>query len=182
MRHASTAEETHVMAKPTGKGGSVHATRNDLPSNAKTVSIGVLQACLLDAIDLGNATRQAHWTVRGPNFIAAHEMLGGFYGDLVTGADDIAERIVQLGGQPDGTSQAVAGGSRLSAYPAEIAAEQAHFTALAERYAAVGKALRAGIDTTNAAGDADTADLLTGQSRDLDKKLWFLEAHLAPGK
>ena len=170
------------MAKASSKGGTVHATRNDVPSNAKSVSIGVLQACLLDAIDLANATRQAHWTVRGPNFIAVHEMLGGFYGDLVTGADDIAERIVQLGGQPDGTSQAVTGGTRLPAYPADIAAEQAHFAALADRYAAVAKALRAGIDTTDEAGDADTADLLTGQSRDLDKKLWFLEAHLSPGK
>ena len=80
------------MAKASSKGGTVHATRNDVPSNAKSVSIGVLQACLLDAIDLANATRQAHWTVGGPNFIAVHEMLGGFYGDLVTGADDIAER------------------------------------------------------------------------------------------
>ena len=74
------------------------------------------------------------------------------------------------------------GGTRLPAYPADIAAEQAHFAALADRYAAVAKALRAGIDTTDEAGDADTADLLTGQSRDLDKKLWFLEAHLSPGK
>ena len=42
----------------------------------------------------------------------------------------------------------------------------------------VGKALRDGIDETDDAGDADTSDLLTELSRDIDKKLWMLEAHL----
>ena len=41
-----------------------------------------------------------------------------------------------------------------------------------------GKAVRAAIDETAKLGDADTADLFTGISRDLDKYLWFLEAHL----
>jgi starvation-inducible DNA-binding protein len=41
-----------------------------------------------------------------------------------------------------------------------------------------GKAVRSAIDDTGKLGDADTADLFTGISRDLDKYLWFLEAHL----
>src|SRR4051812_25697624 len=50
------------------KAAKTHTTRNDVPSNAKQVSIGVLQACLVDTIDLYNATRQAHWNVKGPHF------------------------------------------------------------------------------------------------------------------
>jgi starvation-inducible DNA-binding protein len=50
--------------------------------------------------------------------------------------------------------------------------------ALTERYAKVANAVRAAIDETDEAGDADTADLLTGFSRALDKALWFLEAHV----
>jgi len=169
------------MAKAETK-APVHRTRNDVPSNAKQVSIGVLQACLFDTIDLYNATRQAHWNVKGPSFIAIHEMLGTFYDALQVAADDQAERIVQLGGQAMGTTQAIAGGTRLPAYPTDAVSIQDHLTALADRYAAVAKALRAGIDATDEAGDADTADLLTGQSRDIDKKLWMLEAHLEPGK
>jgi starvation-inducible DNA-binding protein len=38
--------------------------------------------------------------------------------------------------------------------------------------------VREAIDTAAAAGDADTADLFTGISRELDKQLWFVEAHL----
>lgn len=157
-------------------------TRNDVPGNAKQVSIGVLQACLTDTIDLYNATRQAHWNVKGPNFIGMHEMLQTFYTDLEQTADDMAERIVQLGGNAVGTTQALASGTRLPAYPTDLQAIPDHVAALADRYAQVAKSLREGIDSTDDAGDADTADLLTGASRGIDKKLWMLEAHLAPAK
>jgi len=49
---------------------------------------------------------------------------------------------------------------------------------LIERYGKIASAVRAAIDETANAGDADTADLLTALSRALDKNLWFLEAHL----
>ncbi len=41
-----------------------------------------------------------------------------------------------------------------------------------------GKAVRTAIAETDELGDVDTADLFTGISRDVDKYLWFLEAHL----
>jgi starvation-inducible DNA-binding protein len=41
-----------------------------------------------------------------------------------------------------------------------------------------GKLVREAIDKTGALGDADTADLSTGISRDIDKRLWLIEAHL----
>jgi len=166
------------MAKPDTK-TTVNPTRNDLPSNAKQVSIGVLQACLVDAVDLYNGTRQAHWNLKGPNFIGLHLMLEKFYGEVQEGADELAERIVQLGGVAMGTSQAIASGTRLPPYPTDLQMALDHVKALADRYAMVAKALREGIDSTDEAGDADTADLLTSQSRDIDKKLWMLEAHLA---
>ncbi|HEY4249890.1 MAG TPA: DNA starvation/stationary phase protection protein Dps [Roseomonas sp.] len=155
-------------------------THNDVADNAKKVSIGVLQACLNDAIDLTNATRQAHWNVKGPHFSALHALFENFYNQLFEGADEIAERIVQLGGVAYGTTQAVGAGTRLEAYPTELLAGMDHVRALVQRYAQVGKALRAGVDETDEAGDADTADLLTGQSRAIDKAVWMLEAHLAP--
>ena len=55
-----------------------HQTHNDLPSNAKAVSIAILNARLADAIDLALLTKQAHWNIKGPNFIALHEMIDGF--------------------------------------------------------------------------------------------------------
>ncbi|HVC51206.1 MAG TPA: hypothetical protein VND87_04215 [Stellaceae bacterium] len=46
-----------------------------------------------------------------------------------------------------------------------------------ERYGKVANVVRAAIDDVPDAGAADTADLFTAYSRDLDKALWFLEAH-----
>jgi starvation-inducible DNA-binding protein len=153
-------------------------TRNDVKDNAKKVSIGILQGVLHDGVDLYNSTRQAHWNVKGPHFYSLHTLLEGFYEDLQTSTDDLAERIVQLGGIAQGTTQEIAGGTRLPPYPTELLPGMDHVTQLADRYAAVAKTLRDGIDQTDEAGDADTADLLTEQSRAIDKKLWMLEAFL----
>lgn len=152
-------------------------SRNDLNDNAKKTSIGVLQAGLADSIDLYNATRHAHWNVKGPHFAALHAMFEEFYTTLATDIDEVAERLVQLGGTAMGTSQAVAGSTRAAAYPTDIKGGMDHVKALVERYALLAKEMRQGIETTDEAGDADTADILTGVSKNLDKAVWMLEAH-----
>jgi len=155
-----------------------YQSRNDLPSNAKAVSIGVLNARLADAIDLALLTKQAHWNIKGPQFIALHEMIDGFRTELDTHVDTMAERVVQLGGTALGTSQVVAAATTLAPYPTDIYTTKDHLAALIERYGSVANQVRAAIDETADAGDADTADLFTAFSRALDKALWFLEAHV----
>ena len=156
----------------------MHRTKNDLPSNARSSVIGILNARLADSSDLALLTKQAHWNLRGPNFISVHEMLDPLRTELDGHVDTMAERIVQLGGTALGTTQAVAGATALPPYPTDIVAVTDHLHALIERYAAVAAAVRQGIDASDEAGDKDTADILTGYSRALDKALWFLEAHL----
>lgn len=155
-----------------------HPTKNDLKSNAKQLAIGLLNARVADGIDLALATKQAHWNLKGPQFIAVHEMLDGFRTQLDTAVDTMAERVVQLGGTAMGTTQAVTEVSTLKPYPTDIYAIHDHLAALIDRYAQVANAVRDGIDHTAEAGDADSADILTQISRDLDKALWFLEAHV----
>lgn len=153
------------------------ATRNDLKSNTRATSIGVLNARLADAIDLALITKQAHWNVKGPQFIAIHEMLDTFRTELDVHVDTIAERAVQLGGTALGTSQEVAKATALKPYPTDIHKTKDHLAALIDRYAATAKSVREAIDETDEAGDADSADIFTAYSRSLDKFLWFLEAH-----
>lgn len=155
-----------------------YATRNDLPDNARKAMIALLNARLVEAIDLRLAVKQAHWNVKGPTFIALHELFDDIQGRVATFADDIAERSVALGGVAAGTSQAVAKGTKLTPYPTEITDEKEHLKALADRIAAFGKLARAAIDAADEAGDKNTADLFTGVSRQMDKDLWFIEAHL----
>lgn len=154
-----------------------HATRNDVKSNAKKVSIELLNARLADAIDLALLTKQAHWNVKGPHFIAIHEMLDGFRKELDTHVDTMAERVAQLGGQALGTSQVVADNSKLKPYPTDISKTKDHLAALIDRYADASSSVRAAIDESADAGDADTSDIFTAYSRALDQSLWFLEAH-----
>ncbi|MCX7310311.1 MAG: DNA starvation/stationary phase protection protein Dps [Alphaproteobacteria bacterium] len=157
----------------------MHKTRNDLKSNTKTTMAALLNARLVDAIDLALMTKQAHWNLRGRQFIAVHEMLDGFRTEIDGHVDTIAERVAQLGGIAFGTTQAVVQGSKLKTYPTNLVSVEDHIAALGERYGDLANSTSAAIGTSDEAGDADTADIFTAVSRSLDKALWFLEAHEA---
>jgi starvation-inducible DNA-binding protein len=155
----------------------MHKTKNDLPEDIRGQIVEILNARLADAIDLKLQAKQAHWNVKGANFIALHELFDQVATDADTYVDDIAERAVQLGGTAHGTVQTVADRSTLREYPLDIAEGAAHVEALSGALAAFGKKVREAIDETAALQDADTADLFTGISRGVDKHLWFVEAH-----
>src|SRR5258708_37549912 len=97
-----------------------YKTHNDLSSNAKSISIGVLNARLADAIDLALLTKQAHWNIKGPRFIALHEMIDTFRTEIDEHVDTMAERVVQLGGTAFGTTQTVQKATSLAPYPTNI--------------------------------------------------------------
>jgi starvation-inducible DNA-binding protein len=92
--------------------------------------------------------------------------------------DEIAERVTSLGGTAEGTVAVAAKRSKLKNYPLSITAGKDHLFYLSTQLSVYGKAVRAAIAETDELGDADTADLFTGISREVDKHLWFLEAHL----
>jgi len=155
----------------------LHPTRNDLPESTRREVVDLLNQNLADILDLGLQAKQAHWNVKGPNFIGLHELFDKVAEQLEEFTDEIAERAVELGGVAQGTVQVVAKRSTLSVYPLDVASGQAHVEARGDALATFGKAIRAAIDTATKAGDADTADLCTGVSRGVDKLLWMVEAH-----
>lgn len=155
-----------------------YPTSNNTPDNTKAVSIETLNARLADLIDLALVTKQAHWNLKGINFIGVHEMLDGFRGGLDGFVDTVAERTVQLGGVALGTVQNVHRHTNCAPYPTDIYTVMDHIKALAERYGVVANKIREAIKAMAEAGDEDTSDIFTEISRGLDKNLWFLEAHL----
>lgn len=153
-------------------------TKNDLPLGTRTAAVELLNARLADAIDLGTQVKHAHWNVKGPNFIALHELFDKVAESVEDQIDTIAERVTALGGTARGTLAAVARGTSLKPYPEEISDGLAHVEALSTVLADFGRKVRAAIEESAKMGDADTSDLFTGISRETDKTLWFLEAHL----
>ena len=156
----------------------MYRTRNDLPESARMKLVDLLNARLADAIDLQTQCKQAHWNVKGPQFIALHKLFDEVNDAVEEYVDLIAERAVQLGGVADGTARVVAKRSSLPEYAAKGNDGHAHVEALSNVLSAFGKVVRAEIDRANELGDADTADIFTEVSRGVDKWLWFVEAHL----
>src|ERR1700676_2376822 len=156
----------------------MYPTKNDLPETTRRQMIDLCNARLADAIDLQTQTKQAHWNVKGPNFIALHELFDKINDEVEEYVDEIAERAVQLGGVAEGTARMVAKRTSLAEYPAHAADGRSHVEALSSALAAFGKAARKAIGQANELNDLDTADLFTEVSRGIDKWLWFVEAHL----
>ncbi|MCC7462347.1 MAG: DNA starvation/stationary phase protection protein Dps [Gammaproteobacteria bacterium] len=156
----------------------MHRTRNSLSQKTRAGIEKLLNARLADALDLAAQAKHAHWNVKGPHFIALHELFDRLHAAVGGHVDVLAERITALGGTARGTVRTVAGTSTLAAYPEDITAGADHLAALADRLADFGARLRAAIDAATRLGDAGSADLFTGVSRDIDQQLWLIEAHL----
>ena len=140
--------------------------------------IGLLNQELADTSDLYSQTKQAHWNVKGIHFYQLHLLFDQLAEKRQGEADELAERATELGGYAMGTVRMAAASSRLPEIPTDINAGVDYVRALVERYGIHANNMRAAIDEADEAGDKDTADLFTEISRELDKDLWFLQAHL----
>ena len=159
----------------------LYSTRIDIAEEVRVKVIDVLNQSLAATLDLKTQTKQAHWNVKGTDFFQLHELFDEMSGELEEYVDMVAERVTALGGTALGTARIAATESILPEYPLDAVSGIEHITALADRYAAYGKHVREAIDTTGELGDADTSDMYTEISRTIDKRLWFLEAHLVNG-
>lgn len=152
-------------------------TQIDLKGKVREQMTTLLNQQLADTFDLYSQTKQAHWNVKGPQFHALHELYDDLAAKLLDPIDEMAERVTALGGAAQGTIHMAAEMSRLPDFPLMVNSIES-VQALAERYATVAASTRAAIDKADEAGDLGTADLFTGLSRELDKALWFIEAHV----
>ncbi|MEH1845336.1 MAG: DNA starvation/stationary phase protection protein Dps [Nostoc sp.] len=156
----------------------LYPTRIDIPAEARVQIVVLLNQTLAATLDLKTQTKQAHWNVKGTDFFQLHELFDEIAGELEEYIDMVAERVTALGGYAFGTARAAADNSILPEYPFDILDGKDHVIALADRFAPYAKHLREAINKTDELGDLNTADLYTEISRTIDKRLWFLEAHL----
>ena len=155
----------------------LYRTKNDLPADARAEAVRLLNGRLADCIDLQTMCKQAHWNVKGPQFISLHKLFDEINEDVEEYVDLLAERVVQLGGIAEGTARVVAQRTTLLDYPLTIATGQEHVAALSDVLGEFGRTARIGIEEMNELEDAASADILTEICRGVDKWLWFVEAH-----
>lgn len=153
-------------------------TRNDLDVETREEVIHSLNQALADTTDLQTQAKHAHWNVKGMQFQQLHLLFDLQAELLAEQADTVAERLTALGGKAHGTARQAAANSQLQEFPEDATGGAECVAALADRFAAHAANTHEWIDATAAVGDADTADMYTELSRELDKQLWFLEAHL----
>ena len=92
-------------------------TRNDLPAESREKLVALLNARLADTFDLYSQIKQAHWSVRGPDFIQLHLLYDTVAEGVLGFVDEIAERAAALGGLATGTVRMAAEASTLDEYP-----------------------------------------------------------------
>ncbi len=153
-------------------------TRIDIPERARDELVELLNARLADSFDLYSQMKQAHWNVKGSDFIQLHLLYDDVAESVLGFVDAIAERATALGGLALGTARMAASSSTLDEYPVGAIAGMDTVVAISDRLAAYAALVRAGIDAAADLGDQTTADLFTEVSRAIDKHLWFVEAHL----
>ena len=155
----------------------LYETENDISKSRRLELCLLLNLRLASAIDLQLQLKQAHWNVKGPSFIALHELFDKVSEAVEDFVDTLAERIAQLGGIAEGTIRVASTRTRLPEYPLAIADGMAHVEAVARSLSTFGEEMRKTIEEVGALDDLDTADLFTEISRATDKWLWFVEAH-----
>ena len=149
-----------------------------VPEANRQALIALLNTRLADSLDLYSQIKWAHWNVKGSDFIQLHELFDSVAAHVLDQTDTIAERAVTLGGVANGTVREAAAKSGLKEADLSASDGQAQLKWLVHNVAHHANALREAVQQSGDLGDDITVDLFTTLTRDLDKDLWFLEAHL----
>ncbi|MDR0487983.1 MAG: DNA starvation/stationary phase protection protein [Propionibacteriaceae bacterium] len=142
-----------------------------------TQSTTALQTVLVNLIDLGLISKQAHWNICGPNFLPVHTHLDELTDQLIAWQDEVAERITALGEYPDGRAATVASTSSIAPADAGAQKDTAVVRDFANRLAALSTKISAMLSDVE--DDMPTQDVLIGIVSGLDKEAWFFRAQLA---
>ncbi len=156
----------------------VKDSRIDIPGDVRGELVDLLNRQLADITDLYTQVKYAHWNVQGSDFTQLHELFDDIADHLIGFADEIAERATALGGRAEGTLRMAAARSTLDEYPQGAVDGMDAVGAVADRVGAYATTTRQAIEESEKLGDIGTSDLFTEVSRQIDKDLWFLEAHL----
>ena len=137
--------------------------------------VTALQNLLADFQIYYTNLRGFHWEIKGRGFFVLHEKFESLYDDTATKVDEIAERILTLGGTPENK---YSGYLKLARIPEVSGVTSSHEAVdnILNTYKHFIAEERKLIDLANEANDAVTADMLTGYLKEQEKMIWMLVA------
>lgn len=149
-----------------------------LPEETKTKLIDTLNTVLATTSDLRSQVKQAHWNIKGPQFVARHELFDSLAAKLLDYADAAAERAATLGGYATGTVRQSAERSKLAEYDVRAVDGKHHIKVLVDRYSEYNRLIRDAVRESGELDDPATEDLFTEILRATELDMWFLESHI----
>lgn len=152
--------------------------KSPLPDSDKEVTGNILQATLVDLVDLSLIAKQAHWNVVGSNFRSVHLQLDELVATARRYVDEVAERANAIGVSPNGKAKTVVESSGLPDYPDNWQSVEKTIAAIVEILAEEIARLRKRIDETDKS-DLVTQDLLIEIAGELEKAHWMWQAQQA---
>jgi starvation-inducible DNA-binding protein len=137
-------------------------------------TLPVLQAALVDLIDLTLLAKQAHWNVNGPHFRSVHLELDEVEAQLRGAQDLVAERMAAVGGNPDGRAATVLATSSVEDFGAGPLAADKVVVVFADRLGAAARRMEDAFGALDE--DLPSQDILIATVQDLDKAAWMFRA------
>lgn len=137
----------------------------------------VLNTQLANWSVLGVKLHYYHWFVKGPHFFTLHAKFEELYNTAADYVDEIAERLLAIGGKPAATMAEYLKVATIQEASGENSAEQMVETLIAD-FTSIADGLKSGIEVAGEHDDDSTADLLTGMMTDVEKQNWMLSAYL----
>lgn len=146
------------------------------PNGAEKVVKG-LQALLADFQVYYANLRGMHWTIKGKSFFVLHSKFEEMYDAAAANVDEIAERILMLGGVPENKMSAYANLATVKEVSGIECGKEAMKNIL-DTYKVLMAKEREVLVAAEEAKDVVTADQMTGYLAGQEKLVWMLLAYL----
>lgn len=135
-----------------------------------------LQQILVDLIALSLQGKQAHWNIKGENFMSLHLQLDEIVNQLRTDYDEVAERLVAIGTFADGREETVAKTTTVPPMEEGFLGTDKIYQQFEERITKVSKNIASKIDDVDAI-DHVSSDIMIRLCGSLDKQAWMLRSN-----
>lgn len=139
----------------------------------------VLNQAVADLSQFAAVIHQTHWYLRGPAFLTMHPKMDDYMDEINEQLDEIAERLITIGGSPYSTLTEFSEYSQIPEKPGsfDVPVEE-HIKCLLNGYRYIQGLYQKGIDAASEENDSVTEDLFTSLKAPIEKNIWMFAATL----